>query len=240
MVKKVVKSSNKVITEGKRRFRLKKDEKKEVILVFCAHNDDHIIGMGGTIAKWTNEGKIVMPIVFTYGENTHPWLKKGVVVGMRARESEKADDVLGCDRSIYLGIKDSVFQKEFKKKNVISTIKKMVEYYRPVKIFTHSDSDPHPDHRVVFHAVMKAAEELKFKGGIFSFEIWNPLRFKMRNLPRLVVNISKTFKLRIKSFKKHKSQTLTLISLWWNIYTKPRLAGIMYGKGYAEVFTKVK
>jgi N-acetylglucosamine malate deacetylase 1 len=225
---------------GHQRFKSRREDKKELIIVFCAHNDDHIIGMGGTIAKYTKEGKKVMPVVFSYGENTHPWLQKGVVVGMRARESEKADDVLGCDRSIYLGIKDSVFQEEMKKKNVKSTIKKIIKFYQPTKIFTHSDSDPHPDHRVVFDVVMKVTKELKYTGPIYSFEIWNPLRIKMRNLPRLVIDISETFPLRIKSFKQHKSQTLTLISLYWNIYSKPRLAGLMYNTKYAEVFTKVK
>ena len=37
--------------------------KKETIIVFSAHSDDFVIGAGGTIAKYTQEGKKVIAIV---------------------------------------------------------------------------------------------------------------------------------------------------------------------------------
>ena len=42
-------------------------ESQEVILCFGAHADDLEIGMGGTIAKYANEGKTVIGVVFSSG-----------------------------------------------------------------------------------------------------------------------------------------------------------------------------
>ncbi len=33
----------------------------EKILIICAHNDDHILGLGGTIANYLKEGKLPQP-----------------------------------------------------------------------------------------------------------------------------------------------------------------------------------
>ncbi|MFA4887817.1 MAG: PIG-L family deacetylase, partial [Candidatus Nanoarchaeia archaeon] len=40
---------------------------KETILVFAAHPDDEIIGVGGTIAKYAQEGKDVIVTIFSDG-----------------------------------------------------------------------------------------------------------------------------------------------------------------------------
>jgi len=57
----------------------KKEGKNETILVFSAHSDDFVIGAGGTIAKYTEEGKKVIAVVFSYGERSHPWNTKSFV-----------------------------------------------------------------------------------------------------------------------------------------------------------------
>jgi LmbE family N-acetylglucosaminyl deacetylase len=49
--------------------------KKGTVLVIVAHNDDHIIGAGGTLAKYAQEGKKVRTIIMSYGESSHPHLK---------------------------------------------------------------------------------------------------------------------------------------------------------------------
>ncbi len=38
---------------------------KQTILVFSAHTDDFVLGAGGTIAKYIQEGKTVIAVIFS-------------------------------------------------------------------------------------------------------------------------------------------------------------------------------
>ena len=51
------------------------------MLVVCAHPDDNILGAGGTIAKYSSEGKKVITVIASYGESGNPWLKENVILG---------------------------------------------------------------------------------------------------------------------------------------------------------------
>ncbi len=73
-----------------------KRKKKETVLVLGAHSDDFVIGAGGTIANYVNEGKRVISISFSYGEMSHPWLKEEAVQDMRTEEAFEASKVLKC------------------------------------------------------------------------------------------------------------------------------------------------
>ncbi|MEK6845367.1 MAG: PIG-L family deacetylase, partial [Nanoarchaeota archaeon] len=42
----------------------------ETVVVFGAHSDDFVIGAGGTIAKYQQEGKKILAVVFSYGESS--------------------------------------------------------------------------------------------------------------------------------------------------------------------------
>ena len=65
------------------------------IVVLCAHPDDEIIGVGGTIARYSKEGKKIHILVFSYGEKSHPWMQEGVQRHTREKESRKASSMVG-------------------------------------------------------------------------------------------------------------------------------------------------
>jgi len=67
---------------------------RENIIVICSHSDDHIIGAGGTIANYVEEGKRVLAIVLSYGEKSHPWLKERFTRKFRAEEAQQAKNCL--------------------------------------------------------------------------------------------------------------------------------------------------
>lgn len=211
---------------------------KENILVICAHNDDMIIGCGGTIAKYAKEGKNVHTYVFSYGEQSHPWLKPDVVQDFRMHELKESIKILGGASVRVFGLLEGKFLDEAKKKNVYKKISDEISQKNPTKIFTHGPDDPHPDHRAVLNVVEEVIKSGGFKTDVYTFGIWNPIRLKKRNSPRLVVDTSKTFGTKIDSFKVHKSQLLTKISLMWTIYTKDIMNGLKYKYRFAEVFFK--
>lgn len=213
---------------------------KDCVLVFCAHNDDNIIGAGGTIAKYAKEGKRVVTIIFSYGEMSHPHLREKLVIETRVKESHKAQAILGEEEVIYLGLKEGNFVQSAKDKNIDSNIKKIIRENKPSKILMHSIDDPHPDHQAVYDILNSILDEIKYKGDVYSFDVWTLVNIRKRDAPKLVVDIKDTFAIKTKAFKAHKSQKIARIILTWSMYLKAVLNGINNGVKYAEVFYKIR
>ena len=186
---------------------MKKRGKKENIVVFGAHSDDFVIGAGGMIAKYAQEGKKITSIVFSYGESSHPWLKKNVIQKMRSHEALDASKMLGCKTYIF-DLKEFNFLEEYKTKELEKKILALLDKIKPTKIFTHSNEDPHPDHKVVHQITLMIHEQIKTepKPELYIFSIWNPVSLK--SYPALYINISKTFSLKLRALKTFRSQKL--------------------------------
>ena len=207
----------------------------------CAHNDDQLIGAGGTIAKYAKEGKKIVTLIFSFGETSLPHLQKVVTRKTRVQESKRAAKVLGELEVYYLGLKEGSFAEEIVNRNIDEKVKNIIKKIKPNKIFTHSLDDPHPDHRAVYKFTMDLVEKISYKGDVYSFNIWNFfLNFRKRDQPKLVVDITDTFKIKIEAFKKHKSQLPARVSLMWNIYFQAIFYGLNNHVKYAEVFYKIK
>jgi len=230
MVKRKVKKDKKTTDEEK---------KVENIICFCAHNDDHIIGAGGTLAKYAKEGKGVYTYIFSYGESSHPHLQREVIIKIRVAESQACDKVIGGSGIYHFGLKEGNFIQEIEKRKFKKKIIDIIRERKPTKIFTHTKDDPHPDHRAVNTVVLEVARELKYKGDIYSFDIWNPLTARGRAKPKLVVDITETFKTKVKAFECHKSQKLSLIMLLPAVYTRAIINGLNHEVKYAEIFLKI-
>ncbi len=213
---------------------------KETIIVFCAHNDDQIIGAGGTLAKYAREGKDVLVYVFSFGESSHPHYHKDEIITRRVHELHHADDVIKIKKSFFLGLKEGDFFNDFSKKKRKDVIVRAIKENNPSKIFTHSTDDPHKDHQAVNNIVISIAKELQYTGSIFTFDVWNPFNLRNRNLPKLVVDIKETLPLKVKAFTCHRSQVPTLLIMMPSIYIRALLTGLQYGKGFCEKFTKIQ
>lgn len=207
--------------------------KKRTMIVVCAHNDDQLLGAGGTIRKYVDEGIKVCTYIFSYGETSHPHLRPEIIARTREKESLRAARILG-DEIHYFSIKEghfSTFNPEI--------LKDIIKKKKPFRIFTHSPDDPHPDHKDVLKITKKVIEEIDYKGDFYVFDVWNLFSIKTRDNAKLFVDISDTFKKKIEAFKKHKSQTSTMISLGWSIYVKAIMAGWNNHCKYAELFYRI-
>ncbi len=211
----------------------------ESILVFCAHPDDEVFGIGGTVAKYASEGKKVRAVVFTIGEESHPWQKEEITQDIRVRESKKAAGIVGYKHCIYLGIAEGNFMKNVEESNAINKIQKLIEKYKPSKIFTHSLNDHHPVHKQVHRIVRAVVSNMKKPVDLYAFDIWTVVPLKERNHPRLIVDISDTFNLKVRALKVFKSQQISLLSLLWSVHLRAFISGMQNSCKYAEVFYKV-
>jgi LmbE family N-acetylglucosaminyl deacetylase len=210
--------------------------KKETVIVFSAHSDDFVIGAGGTIAQYVKEGKKVLAIVFSYGEMSHPWLKSHVVKKMRSEETFDAAEVLGC-KVMFFDLKEGKFQEDY---TIEKKLMRIVEKEKPIKIFTHSHEDPHPDHRSVNTITLNLCEKLEKKPEVYIYSIWNPVSFKTQ-FPSLYINISKTFSAKLRSLHRFKSQKFQAIyPLMTIIFFRAFRDGIKMRKRFGEHFFRVK
>ena len=210
----------------------------EKILVVCAHSDDQILGPGGSLAKYARQGMKIKTLIISYGESSHPHLKEEITQKMRKREAEHADKVIGGDGVKFIGIKEGNFL-EYQKRIKIEIIQ-LLNTYKPNKIFTHSDEDPHPDHRAVIKILLSSMDSIDYDADVYMFDVWNIFRIRKRDLPKMYVDISATFKIKLKALKCFSSQWMTMISLLWAIYLRAFKNGFTIRKRWAERFYKIR
>lgn len=209
-------------------------------IIFCAHPDDEIFGAGATIAKYRKENKEVITVICSTGEKSHPWLKQDYLIKMRKEESQRASRIVRTSKNIFFDLKEGKLNEELQNSNIQRTIKELIKKNRPKKIFTHALDDPHPDHKAIGNAIIKITDSINYQGHVYSFEIWNPVNIKKRDIPKLYIDVSKTFHLKIKALKEFKSQIGSLIPLLPVVYIRAFFAGLHAKCKYAEVFYKIK
>lgn len=213
--------------------------KKETVLVCSAHSDDFAIGAAGTIARYAKEGKKVLVIIFSYGEKSHPWLKENFVQKMRSKESIEAGKILGCE-ILFFDLQELNFQEDYRQKNLEKQFLSIFRQMKPVKIFTHSSEDPHPDHKAVNALTMDLWNELKQKPELYIYSIWNPVSFRTE-YPSLYVDISQTFGAKLQALKTFRSQKFHAIyPLFILILFRAIKDGLKIRKLFGEHFYRVK
>lgn len=218
--------------------------KKESVLVFSAHSDDFVIGAGGLIKKYVEEGKKVISIVFSYGEKSHPWLKEEVVKELRSEETLQASRILGC-KTKFFNLHEFKFWEEFSKDKVMEEdLFALVKQANPDKIFTHSPEDPHPDHQGVYKITLHLLEKLKEEKSplnpeIYIYSIWNPVSFRSK-YPAYYVDISPNFKVKMQALNTFKSQKIHIAYPVFLLFIKNLLHGLKIRKKFAEKFFRIK
>ncbi len=211
--------------------------KDETIIVCSAHSDDFVIGAGGTIANYIQKGKKVVVIIFSYGEKSHPWLKNEVVQKMRAQETFEAAKLLHC-KCYFFDLKEFRFLEEYKGKEVDKKLKEIVQSNHPSKIFTHSNEDPHPDHKAVHQMTLEVVNILKEKPEVYVYSIWNPVSFKTK-YPSLYVNVTKNFKLKLKALKTFRSQKVHITYPVLLLFFRAIKDGFKIGTFFGEHFFRI-
>lgn len=215
------------------------ESKEENIIVFCSHSDDQIFGPGATLTKYAQQGKNIYTVIFSYGETSLPFLKKEIAIKTRVNEAKKADKIINGKGVMFLGLKEGKFLKQAEEKDIKSRIQRMILSKKPIKIFTHSPEDPHPDHKAVYQIVTQALDELKYNCDLYCFDIWNPFTVK-KHFPKLYEDVTETFSRKIKALKIFESQKITLFTLLWSVYVRAWLHGFHIHKKYAERFFKIR
>lgn len=175
------------------------------ILVFAAHPDDELLGLGATVKRLTDEGKDVRAVI----------LAEGLTSRNERRSDTDRDELLalqsdaGC-AARKVGYKSIDFcnfpDNRMDSVDLLDVIKQVLKYvkmYKPDTIFTHHHGDLNIDHRITCEAVLTACRPTGdcFVRQIYAFETpssteWN-YNYQEPFQPNVYIDVTDTFDFKI-------------------------------------------
>jgi bacillithiol biosynthesis deacetylase BshB1 len=132
-------------------------EPLDVLGVF-AHPDDAELLCGGALAKSADAGERVGVVDLTRGE-----LGTRGTPAIRAREAERAAEILGLAERRNAGLPDGHLQNTLEARRVLA---ELIRELRPRVVITHWREGRHPDHRVA----AQLAHDACFLAGLTNFD----------------------------------------------------------------------
>ncbi len=183
------------------------------VLVVAAHPDDEVLGCGGTIARFANEGSQVTIVLMGEGPQSRHDNKESGAQSKDVKEvrsfSERAAEAMGVKDVRSLSFPDNAFDS-VPLLDLVKAIEKVKEEIRPSVVFTHSAADLNIDHVLTNKAVLTACRSMEDESvkGIYAFEIassteWNvPYSFS----PTMYVDIHKTIDQKINALQCYETE----------------------------------
>src|SRR3990167_9988015 len=230
--------------------------KNKVILAVGAHPDDMDFGVSGSIAKWASEGAIAYYLICTDGSrgSDDPKMTHKRLAEIRKKEQIDAAKVLGIKKVFFLDHTDTQLVCDLTLKEeivrIIRTLKPDIVvtmdptfYYSVGRGFVN-----HTDHRAAALATMDAVfplsrDRLTFlnheKEGLKPHrveELWLVSFGRVGHL----VDISKTFKKKIKALELHKSQFEDFKKIEKMMTGRAKMLGKTKKYKFAESFVRIK
>ncbi len=226
--------------------------KQAQVMVVTPHSDDAEGGVGGTVARWTGEGKDVICVVCTNGDKgtSDPNIKPEELVKIREEEQLAAAKMLGIREVIFLGYPDQGLEDtpEFRK-----DIVRLIRMYKPETVVT---ADPyrrylwHRDHRITSQVTLDAIfpyarDHLAYpdllEEGIQPHRVMEVLLWGTEN-PNYRSDITDTFDIKIAALRCHKSQVGDNLSPELAERLRQRAKEMAKGEDYelAEAFHRVE
>ncbi len=153
---------------------------KRNIGIYVAHDDDAIIGVGGTIVKTRAEGGEVYVIIVTDGANSHSSVfgfekhpSKEEVRAKRREEIQKAMRVLDVspESLFFLDRPDGRNDIWGEDEKLLGDILTITERERPDAVYSNYAFDPHTDHVAVGKMVERMLGKMSRKPEAFQFAI---------------------------------------------------------------------
>ncbi|MBP3360154.1 MAG: PIG-L family deacetylase [Clostridia bacterium] len=179
------------------------------ILVIAPHADDEVIGAGGLISRYVDEGHEVYVCIVTRG--TEPLFDKAFMDKLR-RETLESHSLLGVKKTFFLEFPSVMLENE-KRYIVNGKIFDVIKEVDPVEVYIPHIGDMQKDHQIVAEASMVALRP-KYESSlkrIYAYETlsetgWNIPNVQNEFIPDVYVDISNYIDAKISAMKKYESQ----------------------------------
>ena len=222
------------------------------VMVVIPHPDDAEIGVAGTVARWTGEGKDVIYVVCTNGDKgtSDPHMKPNELARIREQEQLAAAKLLGVREVIFLRHPDQTLEDtpEFRKEIV-----RLIRMYQPETVVTAAPYRGyiwHRDHRITSRVTLDAVfpyardflayPDLLEQGlqphKVKEVLLWGAEDSNYRS------NITDTFDIKIAALRCHKSQISDNPSTGLEERMRERYKMLAEGEDYelAEAFHRIE
>lgn len=178
-------------------------------LVFEPHDDDLIIGMGGTALKMMDNGWEFRTVQMTDGRHGSDEIEPEELVKIRREEKEKEIDYLGIDCD-FLDYEDGSLWKQMQKNRgeIVSDITQILSEFEPDVVFMPARNEGHPDHRATNLLVSRAVHDLDFEPLKASYIVWQMPLLEGENLANKVVRteVEQVYEEKLDALRLHESQ----------------------------------
>ncbi len=221
-------------------FKREGKPRQKSVLILSAHSDDFVLGAGGTISKYVQQGTKVQAVVFSYGEKSHPWLKRDIIKRLRYDETKEAAEILGCSL-IFFDLRELRFLEDAASHNTVQELKKIIAKRNPQKIFTHSHEDPHPDHQRVHEITLSLLEQVPESNQpeVYIYSVWNPVSLRTIH-PSLYVKTAGHFWTKMRALAAFRSQKLHIAYPVLLVLLKSIIDGFKMKSSSAERFYRIR
>ena len=211
----------------------------KTVLAFCAHTDDEILGLGGTLARLSETAEVVV-VTVTAGETGYSREEdRERIVLLRERENAAAAEILGYQRRETFGYPSQQVPTD---RDALHDFVRIIREVRPDVIFTHWGEDKHRDHRATSilsdEARWKACEHILPHLGppyltpeLYYYEVQD-----LFSHPTAIVDISSTLERKVAAMRTQESQLPVLPRILQFVEGLAHARGYMIGADAGEAF----
>ncbi len=208
------------------------------VLVISAHPDDMEIGMGGTVAKLTENNHVVSAILTDGRRAPNPSaMSENRMAELRQEESKRASAILGIRETIFLN-----FESLSNQNDVTQKLIEVINIVDPEQIFTlHPELDRHASHRITGKITLDALNQSRLKNvEVWAYEVWG-----LFNSWDRFEDITHHMDKKLQAIAKHQSQLASIpygegiagLNRWRAVFADPQQTSVQ--STYAEVFLKL-
>jgi len=212
------------------------------VLVISAHQDDEVIGCGGTICRHNGNGDTVGIVYVASGSKNVPYKEGDKAVELIMSQAYNSCDILDIERdNIYFLDEEDRFLSY--NGTLLRKLIKIMREFKPQTIYTHHEHEADVDHAGVYEATKEAfwlsgspvfldcGDPIDPIDNFFLFEVWTPLQ-----KPSMFVDITPFIGKKMDALRQYISP-LSAVNYDQAVLGLNQYRGIMSGTGdYAEAF----
>lgn len=195
------------------------------------HTDDGELGAGGTIAKLTESGVVVIYCAFSTCRRSLPdgWAPDTLEI-----EVKRALPVLGVQPDDIILFDYDVRNFKTQRQDILEDMIRLRKKYQPDTVFVPSPSDIHQDHQVISEEGLRAFKQITILG----YEMpWNNVTFNTRAFMGLE---ERHIKQKTLALNEYKSQAQRSYLNQDFVRSLALVRGVQIGMQYAESFEVIR
>lgn len=204
------------------------------VLVLSPHTDDAELGCGGTIARFIEEKKDILWIVFSTAEQSLP---EGLAANTLEMEFKEVINKLGLKDGNFVIHNFKVRHLHSRRQDVLEELIKVRDSFGPELVVGPSLNDFHQDHTVVANEMIRA---FKSNCCVICYELpWNHIKFDTQFFMRLRED---DIEKKIEMLKSYKSQLMKKRHYFTDEFVRGLAStrGAQIDTRYAEAFEVVR